>query len=936
MINLGSLYTKIEADVSGLSKAETSIKSFSNNSSKSFDKVGMSVKNMVRNITAAVTATYGIRSVFDVFKYGLRTIEDFNITVASTAAFISTFANRTKDTDIASVYKKANDYAIKLNKSLEIMDAKTIASGRDLQVISESMIQNGVLLDLNNKKQVQGFQNIATALALVTQGQNKDIQMRQEINALLMGQIRMTDRLPKLLSNLDPALKDHLKLWKAEGTLIENVGNLLEGFSSQTGGINDLWITVGSTMETIYKRVLRGAIKPIFSDLIGLAKKLNSTLMDSEGNLTPFAKSIQNDIKNTYSIIKDFTSKYGQAIFELTELLVKVKVAQLLFNAAVKANPYLLVTSALVTLNQELKHYNVGLGEQDASLGKLKSSASDLLTTLKSIRSGSKLMYDPQSDRVFIEQLSEQETIIKRIDKLKSNIGNKKWYQFSIFKDPIAEKKYIKDVQSEIDTLQGKLAHLKDVAALKRAANLSIKIDVPDISKKTQKLQADYEALKDNIIRLNDEIKQNQLSGDDLIRSLKQSGMTGVNAWKDMKRQAAEYADSAKKALETFNTVEDAKLKSQAWDDFIAFTDKAKNKYADLGRTVEGVNKKVAINTAISGVEEMVKLKDQALKAQRDVQVKAFDAVADEAGFEKSNAFFNELKVKTNEFTMISFPAMGTALKTVWKDGGDSANLVFTNIRSQVDKTATKISEDLWVAPKNNMTFVLGNVEKDIKEKLQKPIKELSETTIKKDLYKNFEGVWTNVETKAGNSLTKIKSKMTEVVTEAERIAKVFEGLDVDVTVSQGRKFGGMISKLKEGGKVLKAQTGRYFPGFGGGDKIPILGEAGEYMINKFAVKGAGVDTARAFNQQNWPKVISNLFKKMSIGGPTSPSFSGPSLALANGGSTTINNNYSNNETVRNYYVQGSQEPISVRADEKNSTKLLNALKKTYINKRLR
>lgn len=63
------------------------------------------------------------------------------------------------------------------------------------------------------------------------------------------------------------------------------------------------------------------------------------------------------------------------------------------------------------------------------------------------------------------------------------------------------------------------------------------------------------------------------------------------------------------------------------------------------------------------------------------------------------------------------------------------------------------------------------------------------------------------------------------------------------------------------GGPVqpIKAQTGKHFPGYGGGDKIPILGEAGEFMMRKEAVKGFGLAAAHAFNNRDLAGLLDSL-----------------------------------------------------------------------------
>ncbi len=57
----------------------------------------------------------------------------------------------------------------------------------------------------------------------------------------------------------------------------------------------------------------------------------------------------------------------------------------------------------------------------------------------------------------------------------------------------------------------------------------------------------------------------------------------------------------------------------------------------------------------------------------------------------------------------------------------------------------------------------------------------------------------------------------------------------------------------------VKAQTGRHLPGYGGGDKIPALLEAGEYVIRKEAVRRMGYNFIDAINRMDVDALMSQL-----------------------------------------------------------------------------
>lgn len=228
----------------------------------------------------------------------------------------------------------------------------------------------------------------------------------------------------------------------------------------------------------------------------------------------------------------------------------------------------------------------------------------------------------------------------------------------------------------------------------------------------------------------------------------------------------------------------------------------------------------------------------------------------------------------------------------------------------------------------NELKNQINKIDENVIEKgIKKPLEDISKNTLD-ELYKNNEGVWVNGGKAANKALGETKMTLEEInkiIDSSYNKMVKLSNVPPPKLPAQGRMWGGLIQKLKAGGAIM-AQAGRYFPGFGGGDKIPIMGEAGEYMLNKFSVRNAGVDTARAFNRQDWKTVVSNLSKKMNIT-PANYSFSMPAMAAmgAGQGSTDVVN-----QTVRNYYIPGDAEPIAVNTTDRDAARLLNALKSRY------
>lgn len=384
-----------------------------NNVTRSTTQAGSAFGGLLGYITPAVAGMIAFQrvasGVASEFMFGLKAVEDFGMGIAQSTALLTTFSQKAKDGDIGGAYLEANKYAKELYQSLEMIDQKTIANSKDLQVMSDTFIASGVRLDINNKKQIEGFTSVANALAIMTQGQNKDVQMRQEIRGLLDGEIRSQDKLGMLLKAQIPDIEKQLKIWQQEGTVLENLGDLLKGFGATTVLLEDQWATVGSTMETIHTRVLRGMFEPIFKDLIEMAKAFNKSMMDAEGNLTPLARGLIAMFTDAYAASKSFFDSNEKG---WTMMIAKATLWGQQFNLAAKG------------------------------FEAVKGLISDYGSTVAE-----------STD----QQITDLEGKLKNLTE-----GNKEWYQFSLFKDPQEDLRYADELKGKINELKQTLVSTKD------------------------------------------------------------------------------------------------------------------------------------------------------------------------------------------------------------------------------------------------------------------------------------------------------------------------------------------------------------------------------------------------------------------------------------------------------------------------------------------
>lgn len=237
-------------------------------------------------------------------------VEGFNMAVVQSAAMITGMME--KDTrPLAERYQEAKTYAQQLQVVLEQIDKETLLTARDLSNVTAEMHKQGVILDVTNQKQIEAFKALSNAVAVVSAGYpSKELQIRQEIRALLQGQARTTDTLGSMLKAQIPDLEEQIKLHKQQGDLIEWLGEKLQGFAAASGDIEMTWEAVSTSMQTIWRQVLRGAFTEPFHEVVSLLKEMAEWFSEHR-------EQIQEGLGRAWNVVKSLVT----SVWELFKLL---------------------------------------------------------------------------------------------------------------------------------------------------------------------------------------------------------------------------------------------------------------------------------------------------------------------------------------------------------------------------------------------------------------------------------------------------------------------------------------------------------------------------------------------------------------------------------------------------------------------------------------
>ena len=910
MNDLGALYTRIEADTKGLNKAESAIKSFAGKVAGYFAGIAS-----VAAVTAGIKKVTMLTARYDTL--GI-VMDNVGKNAGYNSKQMAEFQNNLQKTGISmlsarNTMTKMTQAQIDLSKSSELA-----------RVAQDAAVIGNINSSEAFERMIHGIQS---AEVEILRGIGLNVSFENSYK-------EMAAQLKKNVADLSAQEKTQARVNAVvaagkgiQGTYTASLDSAAKKLGSLSRHVEDTQVKLGRLFQPSFGTLIDAATDKI--------KKFSESL--NEKVLRDWSEKINSAVKGTLSFadsIGELSDKLGSP--NLKELAV---IAGILIRFGPNAAG---AAAGVITLNNSLD--NLGLGSVQNGFKSLTGS----MQATQNVLDGLSGKRDWNTGK-WISEVKQVENAIQELkNKIKEVQSGPSWF-------PSTNKMQIAGWQKEIKGLEATIKEAKIKDAIKeslidpwrsaeRESQRSFKIMKEKAGRDLSIIQGEYEKHRDAILKINDQIKQNQLSGDQLIRDLKREGMSKGSAEADLKKEAQEYVALMEKAKKTWEGLKNAKSKEDvakkdaAFEDIMKYADVAQSKFLEMDRSSSSVKSDV-----IKNIQGIVAARDQALNASKQVEVNAANALIKESDMTLASQLFDDVKAKAENITAVTYPAMSEAFTQVWNGGQESANIVFTNIEERAKEVGKQISDNMWVVPKDSSEFV-GKVKEigdkfttvysgveEISKKAQSVQSDNIETVISD--VKPLGDVWEDVYELAAKAAEQATSKMLNSIEKVRRAAASVK-MNLGGSVSRGYADGGAIQRLKDGGMALwnkteaiRASTGKFFAGFGGGDKIPILGEAGEYMINKYKVREAGVDTAVAFNTGNWAKVVENLLPKLRLGGPIPSMFPRQALAFG-GGVQDIGNNIS--ESPRNYYINGSADPISVRASDREADRLLKALERKY------
>jgi len=293
----------------------------------------MSMASMTRAVLRFYAAYYVIsnvvRYVTDFFMGGVKAIDDMKVSVVSVAAQITSMQGTTGD--VAQNYKDNVKYAEALIPVLQRIDANSFANLSQILKMNMAMTNQGVILDVNNKKQIESFTALTNAVALFTQGQDKEKQATQEIRSLMSGRIRagdmvamQMDALVKKQGDYKGGLQELVKEGKKHGDTLERMQPYLIGIVAASGDIQKTWMAVGTSIETVWNIIQRGLFKDAYKLLVESGMEATKWLKANQDEIVQYIKIAWGFISDLFMSAWNILKGFGPLLKDMAMLLAPI------------------------------------------------------------------------------------------------------------------------------------------------------------------------------------------------------------------------------------------------------------------------------------------------------------------------------------------------------------------------------------------------------------------------------------------------------------------------------------------------------------------------------------------------------------------------------------------------------------------------------------
>jgi len=396
----------------------------------------------------AFNVTLGLATT--AFKSSFMAVEHYNMSVGSSAALVTSFMKLNPGEALADGYERAYKYSDAVQKKFIQINKNTLADLKQMNLVNTELQKQGVFIDINNEKQLRGFESLTNAIGVMTASMpNANMQYGQEARGLMEGVAKQGNTISLFVKRkLGPEWKNILQDWIRSKTLLENMGELFKGFDIASSKLATSWAVLSSTIQTTMSYILKLGFEDIFKDITEGLAKFNGYLEDNY-------ELIGDKLKTAWGLFAlDITTVYN-ALKPLIEYLGGTALGVLKAAGAAVNVIAMGFAAASGTLDEYMKAYRELTKKSPAEIlqEKLQSDTADK----------DKLVEDLKKEKKEVEKLTETK---KKAIKVADDF-NKKWLGDKVTRPDAwikvnaaatAQTEYLKNAEGRVASLERQIA----------------------------------------------------------------------------------------------------------------------------------------------------------------------------------------------------------------------------------------------------------------------------------------------------------------------------------------------------------------------------------------------------------------------------------------------------------------------------------------------
>jgi len=286
-----------------------------------FGQLGSSITALVGGFTAG----YGIKTA-------LGWIDEYKIDVISVATTL-TDTMRGSGKDIQKVFEQNTIHAEEFFKVLRLQSMKSIADFDDLRSAYAIFTSKGLSLDATQSN-AKGLADLVDRITLATRAQNQNVQVPQELRAILQGTARPVDTVAKMFIERDVNFQKTIKRLVSEGNgakAMEYMGGLLSDVPIESAVQTMLRKSISNVKESVKQWAL-DAFDPLYTEINSIMRRIGEDIFEGK---SPFLNGIENLVKSLTSAVRVTSelfskfagSSFGKFLMEAAPQLLAVATA---------------------------------------------------------------------------------------------------------------------------------------------------------------------------------------------------------------------------------------------------------------------------------------------------------------------------------------------------------------------------------------------------------------------------------------------------------------------------------------------------------------------------------------------------------------------------------------------------------------------------------